>query len=88
MKARLPATRSTWNMQSVRDLAMDTIATWGPTMSVRSPEALGSDEPATLYRVMQSTIAQGLEASYQVPKELPHQLLVLLMQINERKRRK
>jgi hypothetical protein len=58
------------------------------TMSVRTPKALDSDEHATLYRVMQSTIAQGLQASYQVPKELPHQLLVLLMQINERKRRK
>jgi hypothetical protein len=57
-------------------------------MSLRVPEAQDSDEPATLYRVMQATIAQGLEESYQVPKEIPHQLLVLLMQINQRKRRK
>ena len=57
-------------------------------MSGRSPESLDSDEPATLYRVMQSSIAQELEATYQVPRELPHQLLVLLMQMNERKRSK
>ena len=59
-----------------------------PTMSLHVPEVKDSDEPATLYRVMQATIAQGLEESYQVPKEIPHQLLVLLMQINQRKRRK
>jgi hypothetical protein len=57
-------------------------------MSLRVPEVQDPDEPATLYRVMQATIAQGLEESYQVPKEIPHQLLVLLMQINQRKRRK
>jgi hypothetical protein len=76
-------------MQPVPDLAMgQDCQVDAPTMSLRLPEVQDSDEPATLYRVMQATIAQGLEESYQVPKEIPHQLLVLLMQINQRKRRK
>ena len=41
-----------------------------------------------LFRAMQETIARSLKADYEVPSEIPHQLLVLLMQINERKRRR
>jgi hypothetical protein len=44
------------------------------------------DKPATLFDVMQATIGQGLQAHYQAPREMTHQLLVLLMQLNEERR--
>ncbi|HZD90661.1 MAG TPA: hypothetical protein VE224_11205 [Pseudolabrys sp.] len=40
-------------------------------------------EPATLYKVMQETIGFGLQQRYQPDKEIPHDLLVIMMQINE-----
>ena len=41
------------------------------------------DEPATLHRVMQVAIAEGLRQRYQPPRKMSHELLVLLMQVNE-----
>jgi hypothetical protein len=48
---------------------------------------LDSNAPATLYRVMRMMIGEGLKARYQVPREMPHELFVLLMQLNEQKRK-
>ena len=44
-------------------------------------------EPATLYHVMQEAIGAGLQRLYEPEHEVPHHLLVLLMQINEDRRR-
>jgi hypothetical protein len=44
-------------------------------------------EPATLYRVMQEAIGAGLQKLYEPEHEVPHHLFVLLMQINEDRRR-
>ena len=46
-----------------------------------------SDEPVTLYRVMQTVIAEKLKERYQPPEEMPHELFVLLMQMKEQERR-
>jgi hypothetical protein len=55
-----------------------------------APRAFGTsqgDPPATLHRVMQTMIAEGLKAHYEPPQKLSHSLLVLLMQIKEQDRR-
>jgi hypothetical protein len=57
-------------------------------MSANLPSDSRSDEPVTLYRVMQATIGQGLRERCEVSREVPHELLVLLMQINDRDRRR
>lgn len=44
--------------------------------------------PATLHRVMQEMIADGLRARYEPPTKLSHELFVLMMQINENDRLK
>lgn len=46
-------------------------------------EQTGGSGPATLHNVMQETIGSGLRKRYQPEKEIPHGLLVLMMQINE-----
>ena len=43
-----------------------------------------SSEPASLYRVMQAMIGEGLRERYEVPQKMSHELFVLLMQMNER----
>ncbi len=48
----------------------------------------GGTRPATLYKVMQETIGFGLQQRYQPDKEIPHELLVLIMQMNEGERRR
>lgn len=40
-------------------------------------------EPATLHAVMQEAIGFGLRKRYQPEKEIPHELLVIIMQLNE-----
>jgi hypothetical protein len=45
------------------------------------------EEPVTLSRVMQEAVGSGLRSRYKPEKEIPHQLLVLMMQINEDSRR-
>jgi len=56
-------------------------------MSDRRPNDRESDKPATLHRAMREAIGRGLKARYQVPREVPHAFLVLLMQINEKRRK-
>jgi uncharacterized protein (DUF2336 family) len=54
-------------------------------MSVRRPAVVDSSaEPASLYRVMQGMIGEGLREHYEVPQKMSHELFVLLMQMNER----
>lgn len=43
--------------------------------------------PATLFRVMQDAIADGLRERYDPPQKMSHQLFVLMMQMNDRARR-
>lgn len=59
-----------------RDIAMSGHAT--------DDEAL---QPATLFRVMQAAIAEGLRERYEPPRRLSHQMFVLTMQMNDRTRR-
>jgi len=44
-------------------------------------------EPATLFRVMQNAIAEGLRERYAPSGKMSHQLFVLAMQMNDRARR-
>jgi hypothetical protein len=44
-------------------------------------------EPATLHKVMQDAIGFGLRKRYEPDQEIPHELLVLIMQMNENGRR-
>ena len=44
-----------------------------------------SDQPATLDRVMRQAISGGLRKSYEIERDVPHALLVILMQINQQK---
>ncbi len=53
-------------------------------MSNRREAVDRSAEPATLYRVMQAMIGEGLREHYEVPQKMSHELFVLLMQMNER----
>jgi hypothetical protein len=45
------------------------------------------DGPATLHAVLKDAIGYGLRSRYQADKEIPHDLLVLLMQMKENERR-
>jgi hypothetical protein len=51
-----------------------------------APCARAADKPATLVDVMRATIGHGLQAHYRAPRIITHQLLVLLMQLNEARR--
>ncbi len=44
------------------------------------------DEAATLHAVMQASIGQGLQSRYNPEREIPHGLLVLLMQMDDEER--
>jgi len=56
-------------------------------MANRRPD-LQAVAPATLHGVIQAAIASELEKQYPVPLKMPHQLLVLLMQMNEDNKKK
>jgi hypothetical protein len=43
--------------------------------------------PATLFRVMQAAIGEGLKERLEPPRKMSHQLFVLMMQMNDRARR-
>lgn len=47
-----------------------------------------ADEPATLHAVMREAIGCGLRSRYKPDKEIPHELIVLLMQMTENQRRR
>jgi hypothetical protein len=44
--------------------------------------------PATLHGVIRTAIARDLKEHYPVPQKMPHQMLVLLMQMNEDNKKK
>jgi hypothetical protein len=44
--------------------------------------------PATLHGVIRMALAGDLREHYPVPEKVPHQLLVLLMQMNEDNKKK
>jgi hypothetical protein len=44
------------------------------------------DEAITLHAVMQASIGEGLQARYNPEREIPHGLLVLLMQMDGEER--
>jgi hypothetical protein len=46
------------------------------------------DGPVTLHTVLKDAIGHGLRSRYQPDKEIPHDLLVLLMQMKENERAK
>ena len=59
-----------------------------PVKSVRSAPADGkTNEPVTLFRVMQTMIGEGLKERYKPPPNLSHELFVLLLQMKEQERR-
>ena len=45
------------------------------------------DGPVTLHAIMQESVGSGLRERYRPDAEIPHGLLVLLMQMNDDKRR-
>ena len=57
-------------------------------MLSRPSETPDAEAPATLHRVMQAALTPGLRERFQPVRDVPHDLLVLLMQINEDRRRK
>lgn len=50
-------------------------------------ERNGQERPVTLHAVMQESVGMGLRSRYKPEHEIPHGLLVLLMQMDENKRR-
>lgn len=56
-------------------------------MAQSSDRERALNEPATLYSVMREAIGAGLQKLYEPENEVPHHLLVLLMQVNEERRR-
>ena len=46
-----------------------------------------ADGPVTLHAVLKDAIGYGLRSRYQPDNEIPHDLLVLLMQMKENERR-
>ena len=49
--------------------------------------ARDDNDPATLHRIMQSMIGEGLKECYAPPQKLSHELFVLMMQLRENERR-
>lgn len=46
------------------------------------------DGPATLHAVMREAVGEGLRSRYKPDKDIPHELMVLLMQMAENQRRR
>ncbi|MGB6662231.1 MAG: hypothetical protein WBE48_22925 [Xanthobacteraceae bacterium] len=63
------------------------LKTGHPQMTDESRVDHRADEPITLHRIMQEMIGEGLRERYKPPQKLSHELLVLLMQLNEQERR-
>lgn len=53
-----------------------------------TPQRDMDDGPVTLHTVLKDAIGHGLRSRYQPDKEIPHDLLVLLMQMKENERAK
>ena len=45
------------------------------------------DQPATLHCVIRQAISSGLRKRYEVEREIPHELFVILMQMNQQKQK-
>jgi hypothetical protein len=43
-----------------------------------------ADQPARLHCVIRQALTNGLRERYEVEREIPHELLVMLMQMNHR----
>jgi hypothetical protein len=56
-------------------------------MLSRPSETPDAESPATLHGVMQDALAKGLREQFRPVRDVPHDLLVLLMQINEDRHR-
>lgn len=56
-------------------------------MLSRPSETPDAQPPATLHGVMRAALEQGLRQQFRPVRGVPHDLLVLLMQINEDRRR-
>jgi hypothetical protein len=54
---------------------------------VASGKQNDADRPATLHAIMQESVGMGLRERYKPDAEIPHGLLVLLMQLNYDKQR-
>jgi hypothetical protein len=52
-----------------------------------SDGAQAPNEPATLHSVIREAIGAGLQRLYEPENEVPHHMLVLLMQLNEDRHR-
>jgi hypothetical protein len=50
-------------------------------------EQKNHEGPVTLHAVMMEAIGHGLRSRYKPDKEIPHELMVLLMQMTEDRRR-
>ena len=61
---------------------------WRRTVPTYSRRDADAGEPVTLYRVMREAIGTQLRSRYEPPQVMPHELLVLVMQMNDEKRRK
>jgi hypothetical protein len=57
-------------------------------MANRQPAQHDAAAPATLHGVIRTAIARDLKEHYAVPEKIPHQMLVLLMQMNENNKKK
>jgi hypothetical protein len=44
-----------------------------------------SDQPVTLDRIMRQALAGELRRNYEVERQIPHALLVIMMQLNHHK---
>jgi hypothetical protein len=53
-------------------------------MSGRAAHDCDTEAPVTLHRVMQAAIVHGLQEHYKVQRHMPHELFVLLMQMNQK----
>jgi len=53
---------------------------------MQPPKYERRDEAITLHAVMQASIGKGLQSRYNPEREIPHGLLVLLMQMDDEER--
>ena len=56
-------------------------------MAFTTPHETDDGSPVTLHAVLKDAIGHGLRSRYQPDNEIPHDLLVLLMQMKENERR-
>ena len=52
-------------------------------MTASRNSTAASDQPVTLHRVIRQALARGLRERYEIEREIPHELFVILMQMNQ-----